>query len=453
MESNWSKEAIFYHIYPLGLCGAPEENNMDLPRVQRLEYLYPWLDHIQALGANAIYLGPVFRSSSHGYDTVDYFQVDRRLGNNDTLACFSEEVHRRGMRLVLDAVFNHVGREFWAFKDVLAKNEKSNYWQWFNNLKFDGRSPKGDPFTYEGWNGHYDLVKLNLSNPDVRTHLFDAVHLWIDQFGIDGLRLDAADSIDLDFLQALRQFSKTKRQDFWLMGEIVHGDYRKWANSETLESVTNYECYKALYSSLVEGNYFEVAYALNRQFGSEGLYRGLWLYNFVDNHDVDRVASKLTNAALLYPLYLLLFTMPGIPSLYYGSEWGIKGAKGKWSDASLRPAIELEKIKQAAPNPDLAGSISQLSQIKQNSEALRYGDYHEIFVDKKQFAFLRQTAREQCLVLLNSDSEVQRMTLDLPWQKGVLKDQLSQDSFKIHEGKVELMLSPYWGRILVISNE
>ena len=271
----------------------------------------------------------LFESTSHGYDTVDYFQVDRRLGDRDALRRLVADLHAAGIRVILDAVFNHVGRDFWAFADLRDKLSASDYGAWFEGLSFDGGSPYGDPFIYEGWNGHLNLVKLNLRLPAVKAHLFQAAEMWIREFDIDGLRLDAAECMDLEFLQGLRNFCRGIRPDFWLMGEVVLGDYRRWVNERTLDSVTNYECYKGLWSSLVDTNYFEIAYALNRQFGRDGIYRGLPLYNFVDNHDVDRVASRLNKAEHLYPLYCLLFTMPGIPSIYYGSEWGISGREAQ----------------------------------------------------------------------------------------------------------------------------
>jgi len=447
MTPQWTKESIFYHIYPLGLCGAPERNNTSFPVVQRMEKLIPWLDHIQSLGANAIYLGPVFESSSHGYDTTDYYQVDRRLGNNDTLRLFSEEVHQRGLRLVLDGVFNHVGRDFWAFKDVQQLGENSDYCEWFHNLRFNEVSPMGDPFNYESWQGHYRLVKLNLSHPDVRAHLLDAVAMWIEQFNIDGLRLDAADSIDFDFLRALHHFTKSKRPDFWLLGEVVHGNYRDWANPKTLDSVTNYQCYKGLYSSLAEANYFEIAYGINRQFGTDGMYKNLDLYNFVDNHDVDRVASKLDNPALLYPLYLLLFAMPGIPSVYYGSEWGLKGEKGQWTDASLRPELNLSHLDNM--KSDLAQAIQRLSELRACSQAIKFGDYQELFVDHQQFAFLRQFEDQKVVVILNSSSNSVEMALKLPWGSGVLADLLSPETlYELRDGKINVSIPPVWGRVL-----
>ena len=446
---NWLNNAIFYHIYPLGLTGAPSWNDPSLEKMDRLDTLIPWLDHIQSLGCSAIYLGPVFQSTKHGYDTIDYYQVDRRLGDNDTLTRFADSVHNKGMHLILDGVFNHVGRDFWAFKDVQTYGEKSAYRDWFSNLRFGSRSDHGDPFQYEGWHGHTSLVKLNLAHPHVREHLLDAVGMWMDRFQIDGLRLDAADCIDKDFLQALHRFTKSRRQDFWLMGEVVHGDYRDWVNPDTLDSVTNYELYKGLYASLKDKNYFEIAHGLQRQFTENGLYRELQLYNFVDNHDVDRVASKLGDPAWLYPLYILLFTMPGIPSIYYGSEWGITGVKEAWSDAQLRPALAFDQNSQRGPQKDLVDHIRKLSDIRKTEPALQSGRYQSLAIDHQQFAFLRQSGDERIIVILNSAAQADDLQLDLPMMNGSLVDLLNQtQTFDLHKGRVDLPIPPKWGRIL-----
>jgi glycosidase len=424
-------------------------NTLSDPPVHSITKLYPWLDHAQSLGVNALYLGPVFQSSSHGYDTVDYYQIDRRLGDQQAFAAFADAVHRHGMRLVLDGVFNHVGREFWAFKDVLEKGQNSAYVDWFHNLRFGETSPQGDPFNYEGWHGHYSLVKLNLSHPHVRAHLFDAVGMWIDQFGIDGLRLDAADSVDLDFLRALRSFTKGRRADFWLMGEVVHGDYRLWANPETLDSVTNYEVYKGLHSSLNAGNYFEIAHSLDRQSGNQGLYQNLWLYNFVDNHDVDRITSKLERPEHLSLLYLLLFSMPGIPSVYYGSEWGLPGVKRAGSDAPLRPFIDLNQAGNQAPHPDLADLIRKLGWIRHNSTALRQGTFQKLVVEHLQFAFLRQTSDDLIVVALNSAPHQATFQLTLPYQVSAFRDLLNADSsFELQGRHLAIEIPPNWGSIL-----
>lgn len=449
MKPSWINDAFFYQIYPLGLCGAPELNNLGAPVEHRLDQLFPWLDHIQTLGANAIYLGPVFQSTSHGYDTADYYQVDRRLGDNDTLVRFVEHVHQRDMKLVLDGVFNHVGRDFWAFKDVQALGENSNYRDWFQNLRFGVQNPEGDPFTYDAWQGHTSLVNLNLSHPQVKAHLFDAVLQWMETYDIDGLRLDAADCLDFQFMRELRDLTKSRQPDFWLMGEVVHGDYRDWANPDTLDSTTNYEVYKGLYSSLNDANFFEIGHSLKRQFGDGGLYRDLYLYNFVDNHDVNRIASTLTNPALLYPIYLLLFTIPGIPSVYYGSEWGIMGMKGEWSDASLRPAFELSQMTKGVDQHNLESHIRKLAHIRSGAKALRLGQYQELFVDPEQIAFLRKFQQEYIVVVVNSADSSTEIEVNLPWQAGELVDCLNDgQSFQVRDGRCRLPLDPAWGRIL-----
>ena len=449
MTAHWPQEAIFYHIYPLGLCGAPERNDFNAPVEHRLELLYPWLDHAKNLGATALYLGPVFQSSTHGYDTCDYYQIGRRLGDKKSFARFAEAVHQSGLRLVLDGVFNHVGRDFWAFKDVLAQGERSAYVDWFHNLRFGETSPKGDPFQYESWHGHYSLVKLNLAHPHVREHLFDAVGMWMETFQVDGLRLDAADSLDFDFIRALRAFTKGRRADFWLMGEVVHGDYRKWANPDTLDAVTNYECYKGLFSSLNTANYFEIAHSLERQSGESGLYKGMGLYNFADNHDVDRIASKLDDPAQLYPLYLLLYCMPGIPSVYYGSEWGVKGVKGDYSDAPLRPNLDLYLLRTQSPQPGLADFLRKLGAIRQGSPALRQGDFEMLHVEHRQLAFKRQTAEETAVIVLNSAREPAPVDLSLRDRAQVCVDLLDPgENFHVRDGRLRTVIPPTWGRIL-----
>ncbi len=398
----------------MGLCGAPQENSFGAPPVERLEKLHGWLDHLQALGVGALYLGPVFESASHGYDTADYLTVDRRLGTNRTLTALSRELHRRGLRLILDAVFHHVGREFWAFRDLRERGERSQYAGWFAGLSFGGRSPMGDPFRYQGWEGHYELVKLNLGNPALRAHLFQAVEGWVREFDIDGLRLDVAYLLEPEFLQALAARCRGLKPDFWLLGEVIHGDYRRWAGPGLLDSVTNYECYKGLYSSHNDRNYFEIAHTLDRQFGPGGLYRDLPLYAFADNHDVDRVASLLREPAHLYPLYCLLFTIPGVPSIYYGSEWGLQGRKTKSSDRALRPSLELEQARRDAPHPELAQAIALLARVRSGSAALRYGDYHPLHVSHEQLAFLRQAQGEAVVVAVNASGRPARLELKIP---------------------------------------
>lgn len=449
-NTHWAQEAFFYHIYPLGFCGAPERNDFSSPAQNRLAKVGGWIPHMRALGVNALYLGPLFESSAHGYDTADYYRVDRRLGSNSNLQELSAELHKNGIRLVLDGVFNHVGRDFWAFRDVQEHGADSPYCGWFDGLRFDDASPYGDPFTYTPWEGHYDLVRLDLSNPDVRAHLFEAVRAWVREFDIDGLRLDVAYLLNMDFLHELSAFCRALKPDFFLLGEVVHGNYSRWANPETLDSATNYEAYKGLYSSLVDRNYFEIAYSLNREFGTEGMYRGLPLYNFVDNHDVDRVTAKLPDPALLYPLYLLLFTMPGVPSIYYGSEFGVDGRRTAEDDRALRPALELADLQHNAPQPDLPATITRLAALRAMLPALRSSGYSQLHVASEQLAFARFSSNEYIVVMLNAAAEPARLELDLPVRTSRAVDLLNNgEQFNLENGKLVVeSIAPRWGRVL-----
>ncbi|MGC4189873.1 MAG: alpha-amylase family glycosyl hydrolase [Thermomicrobiales bacterium] len=452
-DRHWSREAVVYHIYPLGLLDAPRQNTPGAPVESRLSSLAAWGPHIRDIGANAVYLGPVFESATHGYDTLDYRTVDRRLGTNDDLKALVASWHAQGIRVILDGVLNHVSRDAAPFRDLRERGEASAYRDWFANVRFGQRSPLGDPFTYEGWSFHYELAKLNLANPDVRAWLFDAVRFWFREFGIDGLRLDAADVMDKAFLRDLAAVCREENPDCFLVGEVVHGDYRHWAGPGMLDSVTNYQAFKALHSSLNDRNLFEVAHAFNREFGPEGMYRHLPLYNFADNHDVDRVASQVRDPADLYPLYAMLFTMPGIPSIYYASEWGYQGEKRDgWDDGPLRPAFAMPVPDDAKAAPDLEGWIARLAEVRAGSPALLDGDYAEAFVKSAQFAYLRRAERQAALVALNvaNDPVTIQVAADLP-DGTPLTDALDATvSATVHEGAVTLELPARTVRILLV---
>lgn len=448
---NWAEDAFFYHVYPLGALGAPPRNDFASPPAQRLERLAGWLPELADLGVNAIYLGPVFESTAHGYDTVDYFHVDRRLGDDDSLRRLVEACHQRRIRVVLDAVLNHVGRDFWAFRDVLANGEASAFRDWFH-LDFSRPGPYETPFAYRGWAGNHDLVKLETNNPDVRNHLFAAVRSWFERFDIDGLRLDAAADLDRAFQRDLAAFCRELRPDCWLMGEVVSGDYRQWANPDALDSVTNYVLYKALYSSHNDRNYFELAYTLNRQFGPEGAYRDLALYDFADNHDVNRVASSIANPDHLFPLYGLLFTAPGIPSVYYGSEFGIEGKRTAHSDTALRPEFDPAQARLADPDNRLRAVIRRFASLRAEHEALRHGTYQQVHVGHEQFAFLRETPGERLLVVANAAATNTELLVKIPGMgEGLLRDVLDNcQPVEVRRGGATAPLFPSWVRVFAL---
>lgn len=397
----WYDEAVVYQIYPLGLCGAPLQNDGDQSQADnhRILRVLDWVEHIKRLGATCVLFNPLFESDAHGYDTRDYNKVDCRLGTNDDLKQVCAALHAAGIKILFDGVFNHVGRGFWAFRDVQEKRWDSPYKDWFH-ISFDGNTNYNDGFWYEAWEGCNELVKLNLQNPAVKNYLFDVVRGWVRDYDIDGLRLDVAYCLDLGFLAELRGLANDIKPEFALVGETLHGDYNRWMNDQMLHSVTNYECYKGLYSSLNSMNLFEIIHSLKRQFGPENwtLYKGRHLLSFCDNHDVTRVATILQNKAHLPLIYGLVFSMPGIPCVYYGSEWGAEGDKrnGDWS---LRPSFDAPEWNS------LTDTIAAMAKAHRESRALRYGDFTDLLITNRQTVFQRAVEGERVIVAINAEDK------------------------------------------------
>ncbi|CBK83034.1 Glycosidases [Coprococcus sp. ART55/1] len=394
----WYDEAVFYHIYPLGLTGAPKQNDYGEP-VHRLNTLLPWVDHIKEIGGSALYIGPLFESVGHGYETTDYKKLDSRLGTNEDLTAFVAYCHEQGIKVIFDGVFNHTGRDFFAFKDIQANRENSQYKDWYCNVNFWGNNEYNDGFSYDNWGGYNLLVKLNQKNPAVVDYICDVIRFWVSEFDVDGIRLDAADVLDFDFMKALRRTANEVKPDFWLMGEVIHGDYSRWVNGETLHSVTNYTLHKALYSGHNDHNYFEIAHTV-RRLQNMGTLK---LYNFVDNHDVERIYTKLTNKAHFAPVHVLLYTLPGVPSIYYGSEFGIEGRKEYGSDDSLRPALNIEDYKDSVKTNPCTALIAALGKVRQAVPALSYGSYDELMLTNRQFAYARDLDGTRVIVSVNND--------------------------------------------------
>ncbi len=388
----WYDEAVFYQIYPLGFAGAFSQGEK-----YNIKKVIEWIDHLKKLNINAVYFSPVFESDYHGYDTKDLRKIDPRLGTNKDFGEVISALHENGIRVIIDGVFNHVGRGFFAFRDVCEKKWESPYKDWFH-ISFEGNSAYDDGFWYEGWEGHFNLVKLNLKNPRLIDYILESVKMWVGEFDIDGIRLDVAYSLDHEFMKRLREFCDGLKPDFFLMGEMIHGDYKTIVNPQMLHSATNYECYKGLYSSFNSMNMFEIAHSLNRQFGSEpwALYRGMNLFSFVENHDVARIASTLTNAEHLPLIYGMLMTMPGIPCIYYAGEWGEVGRKED-GDENLRRAYAVPQ------ENELTEYIGKLAKIRKSSNALSYGSFRNIQINNKQLIFERKTDEERIIVAINCE--------------------------------------------------
>ncbi len=444
---SWYNEAIFYHIYPLGLTGAPKTNDYGAP-VSRLNTLLPWVDHIKEIGCTALYIGPLFESVGHGYETTDYKKLDSRLGTNEDLKNFVAACHEKGIKVIFDGVFNHTGRDFFAFKDIQQNREHSRYLNWYCNVNFGGNNEYNDGFSYENWGGYNLLVKLNQRNPEVQNYICDVIRFWVSEFDVDGIRLDAADVLDFDFMRALRRTAAEVKEDFWLMGEVIHGDYSRWVNGETLHSVTNYALHKALYSGHNDHNYFEIAHTVKylQNMGN------LDLYNFVDNHDVERIYTKLSNKAHFAPVHVLLYTLPGVPSIYYGSEFGIEGKKEKFSDDSLRPALNLEDYADAVQKNPCTALIAALGKVRQHTPALSYGSYAELQLTNRQFAFARDLDEVRVIVTVNNDDNAAGMSL----QAGNCAEYigtLTGQKVSVQGGRINVTVAANSGEIWVPAGE
>jgi len=471
----WARDGFFYHIYPLGFCGAPHNNDLTAaPEERLLKVIDPekdggtsWLDHLASLGVTALYIGPLFESSFHGYDTADYGKVDRRLGTAATLKKVVKACHAKGIKVVVDGVFNHVGRDFFAMKDIIEKKDKSAYVKWISGVKFG----KAGEVEYDCWHGYKELPKLNLGEREVVDHLLGKVGEWIDEYEIDGLRLDVAFCLTKEFLTELSTVCKGKKTDFFLLSEVIHDNYNDFACQGRTDSVTNYETWKGFWSSCNDRNLFEIAHSLQRQYDQQhGLFKDLVLYNFLDNHDVNRIASHLRDPAHLYPLHLLLFTMPGIPSIYYGSEFGVQGKKGVGSppgydDAPLRPALTMAECVGGKPprfHPDLVPVIQKVAKIRSESAALKQGSYHTVHIASEVFAFARVHESEMVVVAINISGFEKTIPLQLSKVAGLtsipmgpqskLVDVLNNgDSFGLLDAEEEVTIYPTWGRILKLT--
>lgn len=450
--AKWYDEAIFYHIYPLGLTGAPKENKEDKIE-HRFEEIDKWIPHMKELNITATYIGPLFESTTHGYDTKDYKEVDRRLGDNDDFKRFVKLCHESGIKVVVDGVFNHTGREFFAFLDVKEKRESSQYRYWYRDLNFGGNTGYNDGFSYAAWRGCYELVNLNLDNREVRDYILEVIKYWIEEFDVDGIRLDCADCLPFDFMKEMRAFTAGLKEDFWLMGEVIHGDYGKWANNETLHSVTDYELHKGLYSGHNDHNYFEIAHTVRRLFDENGgICKDSVLYSFADNHDVDRLASKLNNKEHLYNIYTLIYTLPGIPSIYYGSEWGIEGKKEGSSDDPLRPCIDIADKLVTENNLELTKYLCELGKIKLENNEYLTGRYKELVLTNRQFAFARYTQDGAVITVLNCDDNAANVKLNLNFgiKASAAVNLFTDEEAEINNNELEVKLEPNRGVLLLV---
>ena len=317
-------------MYPLGFVGAETESSCQLQLQHRFDRLSAWLDYASELGCSALALGPIFASETHGYDTRDHFAIDPRLGDERDFQQFVADAKRAGLKLVLDGVFNHVGRGFPRLQDVMQHGASSPFASWFRK-----RGP--GPGDFACFEGHDALVTLNHDEPQVAAYVTDVMRHWL-QRGVDGFRLDAAYAVPSRFWQQVIPQLKREHPEAWFMGEMIHGDYVKYVRESGLDSVTQYELWKAIWSAINDKNFFELAWALERH---QQFVEHFLPLTFVGNHDVTRIASRVQDERHLPHALVALFTLPGIPSVYAGDEQAFRGVKEERAggDDAVRPVF------------------------------------------------------------------------------------------------------------------
>lgn len=322
---GWVDHLIGWHVYPLGFVGAPAR--LESQEVShRLAHLGAWLDHAVALGCSSLALGPVFSSASHGYDTLDYFTIDPRLGDDDDFDHLLQAAHARGLSVLLDGVFNHVSRRNRIVQDAQSAGPDSDA----------GRMVRWCAGRLDVFEGHSDLVALNHDNPAVREHVTRIMNYWCGR-GVDGWRLDAAYSVNPEFWAAVLPSVREKYPDVWIFGEVIHGDYASIVRASGMDSVTRYELWKGIWSSIESRNFFELDHALGRHNEFSDAFTPM---TFVGNHDVTRIASRVGQDGAVLATAILA-TIGGIPLIYYGDELAYRGVKEErfGGDDDIRPVF------------------------------------------------------------------------------------------------------------------
>lgn len=395
---------IWYHLYPLGFLGTDERNPSpgaeDAADSGRLADLVGWLDYLVDLGATALLLGPVFESESHGYDVVDPFRIDRRLGNEADLVHLVNECHQRSLQVGLDVVFNHVGRGHPFFVDVQQRGRESDRCDWFH-IDFD--KPGYDGFSYANFEGHGGLVTLNHSNGQVLDWAVDIAQHWMDR-GVDAFRLDAAYAIPTNFLAAFADRVRAVKPDVLLIGEVIHGDYVATVTASHLTTATQYELWKANWSALNDRNFYELAHALERH---ASFCRHFLPWNFVGNHDTTRIATKLADQRYLPHALAVLFTLPGIPAVYAGDEQGTEGEKydREGGDAEIRRPLQHGPVDFDGDSLPLWRLHRELIAMRRARPWLVDGKLSVTQLDNRAMTFEVSSAAGTLVTALNTDDQ------------------------------------------------
>ena len=367
------EDVILWHVYPLGFTGAERENPPGAAVQHRLPRIERWLEHVIELGANGLQLGPVFDSETHGYDTRDHLRIDPRLGDEGDLRSLIAAAHERGISVVLDGVFNHVGRSFPRF--VQAEQGDEDAAGWFRRTE-DG---------WEDFEGYGALVALNHGSAEVRDHVIRVMRHWLDM-GIDGWRLDAAYAVPAAFWRDVSDAVHASHPHAWLLGEVIHGDYPAFVAESGLDSVTQYELWKAIWSSLNERNLWELAWTLGRH---RDMVAAFLPATFVGNHDTTRIASVLDDPRHLAHALTVLFTVGGTPVVYSGDEEGFRGVKEDRAggDDAVRPAFPNDPSELSTLGAPILRLHQRLISLRRRKPWLAHGLYEQVAVENESLVY------------------------------------------------------------------
>lgn len=391
------EHAIWWQVYPLGFVGAfPVPSEPPQPDEHRLRRLVDWFDHAIALGASGVALGPIFASRTHGYDTTDHFRIDPRLGDDADFDHLVAEARRRGLRILLDGVFNHVGVDFGPYQEA-PSNEAAARW-------FRGR-----PGRFHTFEGHSELITLNHDNPEVIDYVVDVMAHWL-QRGADGWRLDAAYTVPERFWASALPRVRERFPDAWFVGELIHGDYAAVVRAATFDSATQYELWKAIWSSLNDGNFFELDWALQRHGEFVASFAPL---TFVGNHDVTRIASRLERPEHVAHALVILLTVGGVPSVYAGDELGLRGVKEEryGGDDAVRPEFGSPPMEL----DDFGAQIWALHQflvgLRRRHPWLHRATTSALRLENRHYVYETRGGDDALLVALNIGDEPLRLAL------------------------------------------
>ncbi|MHA7240383.1 alpha-amylase family glycosyl hydrolase [Arthrobacter sp. TMS1-12-1] len=405
-EPEWVQHAIWWQVYPLGFVGAEKAATAHPAAAHRLLDLIPWLDYVVELGASGLALGPVFASETHGYDTTDYFAIDPRLGTLEDFETLVAEARRRGLRILLDGVFNHTGRSFAPFQQVLAEGPGAPTSAWFSLDWPDGAGPGSEP-RYRDFEGHHHLVALNHREPAVADFVVEVMEYWLGR-GAGGWRLDAAYAVPSSFWAGVTRRVRASHPQAYFVGEYIHGDYAAAVEAGGIDSTTQYELWKAVWSSLNDANFYELAAALERH---DALLASFAPLTFVGNHDVTRIASRLEDPALVQHAVVILFTVGGTPSVYYGDEQGYRGVKAdrEGGDDDVRPLFPPTPADLSPIGGPVFALHQELIGLRRRHAWLHRARTRVLHLSNEVLAYRVADGSDALVVVLNLSPEAQRV--------------------------------------------